>query len=264
MAGSAPGQALSCRPMSRAGVGWAESREIVVSALAPGLPTLRRNRPLGVGLLVLGVLGPLIWLVVDVIRHHSWVALGLDRGFLGRALVALIVMLVARVAAVGEVLASDRRRSGFGARALVATAVLVAVGLPTVVVAGSVVESAARHRTSVPTRQCRTHLRRSRTAGHTTHGYDYSVRIGRLDVADCIVRGRTAHAADRRPGDRRHHDSGAPFQTCTPRFRRRSGQVGRRQHDPPARRRRRSGAERAAHRLDDPGVDPSAQRSGRR
>ncbi len=107
--------------------------DVIVAAVLPGLPTMRRHRLQGAGLLVLGVVGPIVWLVVTVMRHGSWVQLGLDRAFLGQLIVVIAIATIARLAGVGEVLAAWSGRGRAGLRSITAFATLVAVTVPSAV-----------------------------------------------------------------------------------------------------------------------------------
>jgi LCP family protein required for cell wall assembly len=106
---------------------------VVTSAVLPGSAALRRRRWLGVVLLVAGVGLPVVWLVAWVLHDRSWVALGLDRRFLGQLVVVLALVALTRLVAIGEVLVSERRRGGRVLRFGVATVLAIAVGWPCVV-----------------------------------------------------------------------------------------------------------------------------------
>ena len=43
--------------------------DVLAAALAPGVPTMRRRAVHGAVLFVLGVVAPIAWLVVAVLRH---------------------------------------------------------------------------------------------------------------------------------------------------------------------------------------------------
>lgn len=116
--------------------------EVLVATVLPGLPTLRRHRWQGVALLAVGVVAPIVWLVVTVLRHGSWFELGLDRTFLAQSSLVLVVIVVTRLVGVGEVLASCRRDTGPRLRALTAFACLLAVTVPSAV--GVAAANAAR------------------------------------------------------------------------------------------------------------------------
>jgi LCP family protein required for cell wall assembly len=116
---------------------------VVVSAVVPGLATYRRHWLLGSVLMALGVVFPLTWLVAWILRERSWVALGLDRRFLGQLVAVLAVVLITRLVAIGEVLLSSRRHPQRGIRVGVAVAALIAVTLPCLVGADTAVEARA-------------------------------------------------------------------------------------------------------------------------
>ena len=103
----------------------------------------RDHRRVGVGLLVAGLAGPLVWLLVAVLRHRSWVALGLDRAFLGQLVVVLVLVVVTRAVAVGELLRTRRHQPGHGRRAVVAAVALLAVTAPCVIGADTAVDARA-------------------------------------------------------------------------------------------------------------------------
>jgi LCP family protein required for cell wall assembly len=103
----------------------------------------RRHRRVGVGLLLIGLAGPLVWLAVAVLRHRSWVGLGLDRAFLGQLIVVLLLIVVTRALAVGELLSARRHEPGHHRRATVAVVALLAVTAPCVVGADTAVEARA-------------------------------------------------------------------------------------------------------------------------
>jgi polyisoprenyl-teichoic acid--peptidoglycan teichoic acid transferase len=115
--------------------------DVLVSVLAPGIPTARRRRLHGAVLFVLGVLAPIAWLVISVIRHRSWIELGLDREFLRQLIVVIAVAAITRLAAVGEVLAAAPRGAGTSVRAVTAFAALLAVTVPSAVGAAAAVEA---------------------------------------------------------------------------------------------------------------------------
>jgi LCP family protein required for cell wall assembly len=104
--------------------------DVVLAALVPGLPTLRRRPVHGALLIVAGLVGPIVWAVVTVVRHRSWIDVGLDRSVLDQLVGVIAVMLIARMAGVGEVLAAGSARPGAGVRRAVAFATLLAVGVP--------------------------------------------------------------------------------------------------------------------------------------
>jgi LCP family protein required for cell wall assembly len=118
------------------GTGDAEQREspavvpVLVSAAVPGVETYRRHWLLGSVLFAAGVVFPLAWLIFWVLHARSWMALGLDRRFLGQLVVVLVIVVVSRVAAVAEVLLSTNARPRRGVRFGVAITVLIAVALP--------------------------------------------------------------------------------------------------------------------------------------
>src|SRR5262245_19261651 len=77
---------------------------VLLSAVLPGIATYRRHWVFGALLFAAGVVFPLAWLVAWVFHAHSWVALGLDRRFLGQLIGVLVLVVATRVAAVAEVL----------------------------------------------------------------------------------------------------------------------------------------------------------------
>lgn len=107
--------------------------DVLVSTLAPGIPTMRRRVLHGTVLFVFGVVAPIGWLVVSVLLHRSWIELGLDREFLRQLIVVIAVAVIARLAAVGEVLASAPDGTGSRLRAGVAFAALLSVTVPSAV-----------------------------------------------------------------------------------------------------------------------------------
>lgn len=129
---------MRARPSSRAGI-----VDVVVAALAPGVPTLKRRPLHGAVLLVVGLIGPILWLVTTVVRHGSWMALGLDGEFLGQLILMIVIAVIARLAAVGEVVASAARQPGRRLRSGTAFAVLLAVTLPSAVGVDAVADARA-------------------------------------------------------------------------------------------------------------------------
>src|SRR3954452_23751109 len=103
---------------------------VFVSAVVPGVATYRRHWILGSLLFAAGAVFPLAWLIFWVLHERSWLALGLDRRFLGQLVAVLAMVVVTRVAAVAEVLMSSAERPRRGIRLGVAIAVLIAVALP--------------------------------------------------------------------------------------------------------------------------------------
>ena len=130
-----------------AGGGGARARlgllDVLVAAVAPGLPTLRRRRGHGAVLLLAGVVGPLVWLVVTVLRHGSWIELGLDRAFLGQLILVIAIAVIARLAGVGEVLAAGSTDGRSRLRGAVAFATLLAVTVPSAVGVAAAAEARA-------------------------------------------------------------------------------------------------------------------------
>lgn len=112
--------------------------DILVAAVAPGLPTLRRRAVHGAVLLVVGVVVPLAWLVAEVLRHDDLVELGLDSEFLGQLIVVIVVAVIARLAGVGEVVASGAHAPGRRLRSWVGFAVLLGVTVPSAVAVAAV------------------------------------------------------------------------------------------------------------------------------
>ena len=97
---------------------------VLLSAVVPGVPTYRRNWILGSVLFAAGVVFPLAWLILWILHERSWVALGLDRRFLGQLVAVLVIVVVVagrgrgRGAAVEQGAAPPRRalrRRGRGA-----------------------------------------------------------------------------------------------------------------------------------------------------
>lgn len=107
--------------------------DVLVSTVAPGIPTMRRRALHGTVLFVFGVVAPVGWLVISVLQHRSWIELGLDREFLRQLIVVLAVAVITRLAAVGEVLASAPDGAGAKLRAGVAFAALLSVTIPSAV-----------------------------------------------------------------------------------------------------------------------------------
>jgi LCP family protein required for cell wall assembly len=117
--------------------------DVLVAAVAPGLPTLRRRRVHGAVLLVAGVFGPVVWLVVTVLRHGSWIELGLDRTFLGQLILVIAISVITRLAGVGEVLAAGSADGRSRLRGAVAFATLLAVTVPSAVGVAAAAEARA-------------------------------------------------------------------------------------------------------------------------
>jgi LCP family protein required for cell wall assembly len=116
---------------------------VLLSAVVPGVATYRRNWILGSVLFAAGVVFPLTWLLLWIMHAGSWVALGLDRRFLGQLVAVLVIVVVSRVAAVTEVLLSSKEHPRRGVRFGVAVAVLTAVALPCVMGADTAAEARA-------------------------------------------------------------------------------------------------------------------------
>jgi polyisoprenyl-teichoic acid--peptidoglycan teichoic acid transferase len=107
--------------------------DVLIAAIAPGLPTMRRRRVHGAVLLLFGVVGPIVWLAVTVFRHGSWIELGLDRTFLGQLILVIAIAVITRLAGVGEVLAASSATGRNRLRGVVAFAALLAVTVPSAV-----------------------------------------------------------------------------------------------------------------------------------
>jgi LCP family protein required for cell wall assembly len=122
---------------------WRQAGRLVLAAAVPGADGLRRRsiQLIDAALLMAGTVAPLVWLTANVIRHHSWVGLGLDRSFLGQLLVVLVVVVITRAVAVAEVLARTRHQPGAGVRAAAAVLTLLAVTVPSVIGADSAVDA---------------------------------------------------------------------------------------------------------------------------
>ncbi len=116
---------------------------VLLSAVAPGVATYRRHWILGSVMFAAGVVFPLTWLILWIFHERSWVALGLDRRFLGQLVAVLAIVVFTRVAAVVEVLMSSKERPRRGVRFGVAIGVLIAVVLPCVIGADTAVEARA-------------------------------------------------------------------------------------------------------------------------
>jgi LCP family protein required for cell wall assembly len=117
--------------------------DVLVSAILPGLPTLRRRRWLGSVLLALGVLAPLVWLAAWIAHDRSWVVLGLDRRFLAQLMAVLVIVVSTRIVAVGEVLLATRTRPRRALRLGIAGAVVVGVIWPCAVGADTAADARA-------------------------------------------------------------------------------------------------------------------------
>lgn len=115
--------------------------DVFLATLVPGLPTLRRRPVHGALLVVAGFLGPIAWVVVTVLRHRSWIDVGLDRSVLDQLVGVIAVMVIARMAGVGEVLAAGAARPRAGVRRAVAFAALLGVGVPSAFAVAAVSEA---------------------------------------------------------------------------------------------------------------------------
>ncbi len=129
---------MTARPVSRSGI-----VDVLVAAIAPGVPTLRRRPLHGAVLLVVGLVGPILWLATTVMSHGSWIELGLDGEFLGQLILVIVIAVIARLAAVGEVVAATARHPGRRVRSGTAFAVLLAVTLPSAVGVAAVADARA-------------------------------------------------------------------------------------------------------------------------
>src|SRR5215207_7061385 len=118
-------------------------RGVLWAAVAPGASLYRRRRRVSVTLLAVGLAGPVVWLAVSVLRHRSWVALGLDRGFLAQLVVVLALVVLTRALAIGETLRATRHDTGHRHRAAVAAASLLAITVPCVLGANTAVHARA-------------------------------------------------------------------------------------------------------------------------
>jgi LCP family protein required for cell wall assembly len=107
--------------------------DVFIAAIVPGVPTMRRRRLHGAVLFLVGVVAPIVWLVVTVLRHRSWIELGLDRTFLGQLILVITVAVITRLAGVGEVLAASAANGRTRLRGAVAFATLLAVTVPSAV-----------------------------------------------------------------------------------------------------------------------------------
>ncbi|MDW3216917.1 MAG: LCP family protein [Ilumatobacteraceae bacterium] len=107
--------------------------EIAATLVAPGWAARERRRSVAIAMLVVGVGLPLLMALYVVVGGRSWVALTLDREFLGLVVLVGCLGIAVRLAALVEVwLAAGRRRSLD--RIETAAAVVAMVGL----IAGSV------------------------------------------------------------------------------------------------------------------------------
>jgi LCP family protein required for cell wall assembly len=107
--------------------------EVVMTVVVPGWTARNRRPVLAFGLLVLGVGVPLAVVAYVVVSRRNWVALSLDAGFLGWLLVAGVVALLTRLAAVGELWLTAGRPLALTRRDLVAVATVLAVCVPLLV-----------------------------------------------------------------------------------------------------------------------------------
>src|SRR5262245_31667087 len=98
--------------------------DVLGALVVPGLGNMiRHRRPLfGLTMFVVGVVAPVVWLGTSVLRHRSWVALGLNRRVLAQLVVVLAVVLVVRLIALAEVIRDGRGAKGQGGRVAIAIA----------------------------------------------------------------------------------------------------------------------------------------------
>lgn len=118
------------RDEARAGAGAHGIVDVLVAAVVPGLPTMRRYKVQGAVLIAVGLVGPIVWLVATVLAHDNWIDLGLDRDALDQLIAVIAIMVIARLAGVGEVLAANATGPGNRTRAAVAFGALLAVTVP--------------------------------------------------------------------------------------------------------------------------------------
>jgi LCP family protein required for cell wall assembly len=112
-------------------------RELAASVVVPGAATLRRRPVVAVVLLLLGVVLPIALALWALKRRGDPVGLAVDSRFLGAVAVVGIAVIVARLAAVGEVAYQYRSAPAIAPKTGVATVVTMALAFPVLYVAST-------------------------------------------------------------------------------------------------------------------------------
>ncbi|MEO6653685.1 MAG: LCP family protein [Ilumatobacteraceae bacterium] len=109
--------------------------EMALSIVLPGASAFKRKPLTAVALLTLGILAPAAGVAWAYANRNDLIGLALDSTVLVGVVAVGLVAVVARLLAVAEVASAYRRRPGIGGRTLVATAVVVALSAPVLLVA---------------------------------------------------------------------------------------------------------------------------------
>jgi LCP family protein required for cell wall assembly len=109
--------------------------EMATSVVLPGLPTLRRSPYFGAGLLVVGVVLPLLLVARIYTGRDDLIGLALDPTFLLVVAGIGLVAVIARLLAIAEIASAFRSSGGIGRQTAVATVVVMALSVPVLWVA---------------------------------------------------------------------------------------------------------------------------------
>ena len=109
--------------------------ELATSVVLPGLPTLRRSPFVGAGLLIVGVVLPIILVARTYTGRDDLIGLALDPTFLMVVAGVGLAAVIARLLAVAEIANAFRDSRGVGGQTAVATVVVLALSVPVLLVA---------------------------------------------------------------------------------------------------------------------------------
>ena len=115
--------------------------QFALSVVAPGSAALRRHPFVGVALLAVGVVLPVVLLAIAVLNRDRLVGLALDGTVLLFVAGVLLLSVVTRLVAVGEVAGAHRFRRGVALQAGVAVAVVLGLSIPVLGVAYRAVDA---------------------------------------------------------------------------------------------------------------------------
>jgi LCP family protein required for cell wall assembly len=106
------------------------SGELAASVFVPGLPSIRRHPMLGIVLFLVGVAGPLVLAAWVAANKDDLVGFALDPQFLLAVTLVAVGAVLVRLLAVAEVFAAHRRSPGIAGRAVFASILVLALGMP--------------------------------------------------------------------------------------------------------------------------------------
>lgn len=104
--------------------------EMATSVVLPGLPTLRRSPFFGAGLLIVGVVLPVLLVARTYTGRDDLIGLALDPTFLLVVAGIGLVAVIARLLAIAEIANAFRGSRRIGGQTAVATVVVVALSVP--------------------------------------------------------------------------------------------------------------------------------------